>query len=290
MSFIKRSLLVIVGAVILTALPGCETVTGIKEENQQLREIILKQEDENRKLMAELEALRLRPEGIDPAELEAREIEINKREKQLAVLRTALRQMQGQVALSERIESQLQALADELGGELIGNKLVLPMDYYFKSGQYTLMPEGKKKLARFAQVLKDYRLQLMIVGHTDNVPIRHLKKKGITSNRLLSLYRSMAVLDHLEKNGYDKNLMYPTGWGELKPLYPNDSAKNRQLNRRVEIYVDPSGSGLLNASAITDVEPAYGSTVVSETDVYNNGTVVTDTEVFSGGGPVIATE
>ena len=283
MSFFKRSVLAIVGAIILTALPGCESVTGIKEENQQLREIILKQEDENRKLMAELEALRSRPEGIDPAELEAREIEINKREKQLSVLRSALRQMQGQVALSERIETQLQALADELGGELVGNKLVLPMDYYFKSGQYTLMPEGKKKLARFAQVLKDYHLQLMIVGHTDNVPIKHLRKKGITSNRLLSLYRAMAVLDHLAKNGYNKNLMYPTGWGELKPLYPNDTAKHRQLNRRVEIYVDPSGSGLLNASAITDVEPAYGAAPTT--------TVVSDTEVFSNnGGPVTATE
>lgn len=282
MSFLKRSVLAIVGAIVLTALPGCESVSGIKEENQQLREIILKQEDENRKLMADLEALRSRPEGIDPAELEAREIEINKREKQLSVLRAALRQMQGQVALSERIESQLQALADELGGELIGNKLVLPMDYYFQSGQYTLMPEGKKKLARFAQVLKDYHLQLMIVGHTDNVPIKHLRKKGITSNRLLSLYRAMAVLDQLSKNGYDKNLMYPTGWGELKPLYPNDTAKHRQLNRRVEIYVDPSGSGLLNASAITDVEPAYGAAPTT--------TVVTETEVFNDGGPVIATE
>ncbi len=278
MSFLKKSVLAIVGAIVLTALPGCESVSGIKEENQQLREIILKQEDENRKLMADLEALRSRPEGIDPAELAAREIEINKREKQLSVLRSALRQMQGQVALSERVESQLQSLADELGGELVGNKLVLPMDYYFKSGQYVLMPEGKKKLTRFAQVLKDYRLQLMIVGHTDNVPIKHLKKKGITSNRLLSLYRSMAVLNQLAVSGYDKNLMYPTGWGDLKPLYPNDTAKHRQLNRRVEIYVDPSGSGLLNASAITDVEPAYGGAPTVTPEVYNDG------------GPVIATE
>ncbi len=275
MSFVKRSVLAVIAAIVLTALPGCENISGVKEENQQLREIILKQEDENRKLMGELEALRLRPEGIDPAELEAREIEINKREKQLAVLRTALRQMQGQVALSERVESQLQALADELGGELVGNKLILPMDYYFKSGQYTLMAQGKKNLDRFAEVLKDYHLQLMIVGHTDNVPIKNLKKRGITSNRLLSLYRSMAVLNELEKAGYDKNLMYPTGWGELKPLYPNNSAKNRQLNRRVEIYVDPSGSGLLNASAITDVEPTYGAPLSSN-------------EMYGDGGPVIA--
>ncbi len=289
MSFFKRTVLAALGAIILTALPGCESLTGVKEENQQLREIILKQEDENRKLMAELEALRSRPEGIDPAELEAREIEINKREKQLAVLRSALRQMQGQVALSERIESQLESLAEELGGELVGNKLVLPMDYYFKSGQYTLMPDGKKKLTRFAQVLKDYRLQLMIVGHTDNVPIKHLRKKGITSNRLLSLYRAMAVLNQLEQAGYDKNLMYPTGWGELKPLYPNDSAKNRQLNRRVEIYVDPSGSGLLNASAITDVEPTYAPVSVSETNIYSDGNLQ-ETTIISEGGPVIATE
>ncbi len=263
----------------VTMLGGCDSITQVKEENQQLREIILKQEKANQQLQAQIEALRAKPEGVDPVELRRLELELQKREKQLAVYRRGLHQMRGRVALSERIEVKLQALADELGGEMVGNKLMLPCDYFFASGRYDLMPEGKKKLQKFAEVLKDENLMLMIVGHTDNVPIKNLKKRNITTNRQLSLMRATAVLEALNTAGYPKNLMYPTGWGELKPFVPNTSAKNRQLNRRVEIYVDPAGSGLMNASAITDVSPVVTEEVIS--------TPATTVEIVNDGGPVV---
>lgn len=261
---------------------GCESVTAVKEENQHLREIMLKQEKEMETLQAQIEALRLKGEGIDPAELEALEVEIAKRQKQNMIYQRALRQMQGTIALTEQIEDKLQALADELGGERVGNRIMLPCDYFFQSGRYTLMPEGKKKLVKFANALKGDNLTLMIVGHTDNVPVKHAKRYGIKDNRMLSLYRATSVLNALEKAGYPKSLMYPTGWGDLKPIVPNDSKQNRQRNRRVEIYVDVANSGMLNASAITEVSPVVTEEIIS-TPVATFG-VVTD------GGPVVADE
>lgn len=277
MNFIKRALCaaLIGGSLVLGG--GCEPVGQIKQENRELQEIILKQEQENKRLMAQLQALKAKPDGVDPAELSRLEIEINKRDKQLELLRRSLYQMQGRVALSERVEAKLQQLADELGGELVGNKLMLPCDYFFASGRYDLMPEGKQKLQKFAQVMRGENLMLMVVGHTDNDPIVHSKTRGVQSNLQLSLLRSIAVLDELNKSGYPRQLIYPTGWGELRPVVPNDSRANKQLNRRVEIYVDPAGSGLMDASAITNVAP-----VPDGGSFQPSGNV----QIIDGGGPV----
>lgn len=271
MNFWRRGLFAALAVSSLGLLGGCDSLTTVKAENQQLREVILKQEKENRKLMAQLEALRNSKTGVDPAELARLEAMLANREKQLALYRQSLEKLQGKVVLSERLQAKLQQLANELGGELVDNKLLLPCDYFFASGRYEMMPEGRQKLQRFADVLKDENLMLMIVGHTDADPIKNLKAKGITTNRQLSLMRALTVLENLKNSGYPESLMYPTGWGELKPVAANDTRHDKQLNRRVEIYVDPAGSGLMEGSAITNVnsaaavdEGATGPVVVGE--------------------------
>ena len=235
---------------------GCSR--SLREENQELRNLATRYEQENQRLMAQIAALRARPEGINPAELQRLEAEISQRDQKLTVLRNALTAMQGQVALTEQIELKLQRLAEELGGELIGNRLLLPGDYFFASGRYDLMPEGKSALKKFVDILGRDRFMLMITGYTDDVPVKHARKYGIQDNLHLSVMRAMSVLKQLNQYGYPKELMYPTGWGELKPVVDNSTAKGRQLNRRVEIYIDPAGSDLLNASAITSVSQAGG--------------------------------
>lgn len=261
MNFLRHGICAALALSTLGLFGGCDSLTTVKQENQQLREVILKQEKENRKLMAQLEAQLNRPEGMDPAERARLELQRQKLEQQLAHYRKALEQLQGKVVLSERLQAKLQALADELGGELVDNKLLLPCDYFFGSGRYEMMPEGRKKLERFAEVLLDENLMLMIVGHTDSDPIKNLKAKGITTNRQLSLMRALTVLENLRAAGYPQTLMYPTGWGDLKPVSGNASKHDKQLNRRVEIYVDPAGSGLMDSSAIMNVNPSGAEAV-----------------------------
>jgi flagellar motor protein MotB len=238
-------------ATILLFGSGCSH--NLREENQELRNLATRYEQENQRLMAQLAALRAKPEGVDPAELQRLEAEIRQRDQKLSVLRNALGTMQDQMALTGQIERKLQQLADELGGELVGSRLLLPGDYFFASGRYDLMPEGKAALKKFTDILGQDRFTLMISGYTDNVPIKHSRRYGVRSNRQLSLLRALSVLEQLHKNGYPENLMYPTGWGELHPVADNNTAHGRQLNRRVEIYIDPAGSDLLNAAVITDV-------------------------------------
>ncbi|GHS90810.1 hypothetical protein FACS1894139_14100 [Planctomycetales bacterium] len=243
-------------AALLALGSGCSR--SLREENQELRNLATRYEQENQRLMAQLAALRAKPDGVNPAELARLEAEISQRDQKLVVLRNALGAMQGQMALTEQIERKLQQLADELGGELVGNRLLLPGDYFFASGRHDLMPDGKSALKRFADILGNDRFMLMITGYTDDVPINHARKNGIRTNRQLSLLRALAVLEELHKNGYPNELMYPTGWGELKPIAANNDSQGRQLNRRVEIYIDPAGSDLLSAAAITNVNAANG--------------------------------
>jgi chemotaxis protein MotB len=98
----------------------------------------------------------------------------------------------------------------------------------------------------------------MITGHTDSDPVKHSRKKGIEDNRHLSVMRALNVLEEMKKHGYPGELLYPTGWGELRPVSSNDSKQGKARNRRVEIYIDPAASGFFSNVAITDVARPVG--------------------------------
>lgn len=238
---------------------GCEDPNQLRADNQHLRTEVFRLNEEAFRLRSEVEALRNQPAPrVDDSQIRAMQVELDTKERQIAALRNAINAYRRETILNERVEARLRALAAELDGEYLGNRLRLPGDYFFGSGQWDLMPQGKEALRRFAEIMNEEDLTIMIVGHTDNVPINRLRQRGVHTNRHLSLLRSHSVLQELEKFGYDSNLMYPTGWGELRPVASNATNEGRQANRRVEIYIDPAASGLLSVSAITDVEPAGG--------------------------------
>ncbi len=70
--------------------------------------------------------------------------------------------------------------------------------------------------------------QIMIVGHTSS--------EGSKSfNMELSRLRAKSVYEYLIENGIKKSSLRYEGRGDLEPIYTNDSEKNREKNRRVEI-------------------------------------------------------
>jgi OOP family OmpA-OmpF porin len=74
----------------------------------------------------------------------------------------------------------------------------------------------------------------MVEGHTDS--------DGTDKyNQRLSELRCSAVVDYMkivlaDSGSYDYDI---TAFGETKPIAPNDTDDNKQLNRRVEITVIP---------------------------------------------------
>jgi len=76
---------------------------------------------------------------------------------------------------------------------------------------------------------------IIVAGHTDNIPIYNSQ---FASNWALSAARAVAVGQELLNNSQIKpERMSVTGFADARPLFPNDTAKNRARNRRVEVIL-----------------------------------------------------
>jgi len=110
----------------------------------------------------------------------------------------------------------------------------------FDSGKANIKDEAKVILDKLAPVLKETHRQIRIEGHTDNLPIH---TPEFPSNWELSTARAVNVIKYLiEKHNFSPYILSAAGYGEYRPIAPNDSDKNRALNRRVDIVILKSTS------------------------------------------------
>jgi chemotaxis protein MotB len=104
----------------------------------------------------------------------------------------------------------------------------------FALGSTDLSPLGRRIIGAVAYVVKQYDDEVVVEGHTDNVPLR---RPGY-SNWNLSTDRAVAVLERLYRShGVAQRRMVASGYGEFHPLSPNTSAANRARNRRVDVLL-----------------------------------------------------
>ena len=113
------------------------------------------------------------------------------------------------------------------------------MEYYsIQEGIY----KGRRMtiLDKLAPLLKESYRQIRIEGHTDNLPIN---TPEFPSNWELSTARAVNVVKYMiEKHNFSPYIMSAAGYSEYRPVAPNDSIKNRALNRRVDIIILKSTS------------------------------------------------
>ena len=114
-------------------------------------------------------------------------------------------------------------------------------DILFPSGSADVKPTASPLLQEFVQILnKDdsQRLNILVVGHTDNKPISKAATRAKhADNWDLSVHRATSVTRTLAKAGLQEGRMGVAGYGPHQPIVPNTDEKNRQRNRRVEIFV-----------------------------------------------------
>ncbi len=105
----------------------------------------------------------------------------------------------------------------------------------FDSGKAELKPEAREILTKVAEILAQVDNEVTVEGHTDNVPQYSYR---FPSNWELSTGRATSVLRYLvEENDMEPQRFFAAGYGEYRPIAPNTSPENRQLNRRVDITV-----------------------------------------------------
>ena len=110
----------------------------------------------------------------------------------------------------------------------------------FGSGSIDVDAKGVTALQQLGKALKDQRdIQIMVEGHTDNVPISK-KSPYMQDNWDLSVMRATSITKILTKAGVSANQITASGKGEYYPLAPNDNSQNKQKNRRTEIIVTPN--------------------------------------------------
>lgn len=110
----------------------------------------------------------------------------------------------------------------------------------FGSGSINVDAKGVTALQQLAKAIKDQRdIQIMIEGHTDNVPISK-KSQYMQDNWDLSVMRATAITKILTSAGVSAKQVTAAGKGEFSPLAVNDSPQNKQKNRRTEIIITPN--------------------------------------------------
>jgi outer membrane protein OmpA-like peptidoglycan-associated protein len=133
--------------------------------------------------------------------------------------------------LSEQLNSVLQTRDSARG-------LIVSMsDVLFDTGQYSLKPGAREKLAKVAGILLAYPgLNIAVGGYTDNVG-------GDAMNQTLSENRAGSVRDYLVNQGVGTDLVSAKGYGNTLPVASNDNSAGRQQNRRVELLVSGDAIG-----------------------------------------------
>jgi chemotaxis protein MotB len=109
-------------------------------------------------------------------------------------------------------------------------------DAFFDSGQDVLKSDMKKGLNQIAELLNKVDNNIIIEGHTDNIPISSNNK--YTSNWQLSAARAANVAQYLvELEAVDGARVSAVGYGEYRPVASNVTKDGRNQNRRVDIIV-----------------------------------------------------
>lgn len=111
-------------------------------------------------------------------------------------------------------------------------KLVLTEGVLFASGSADLKEPAKKVLVPIAAELRKLPNDVVIEGHTDDVPI---KRGRYGSNWELSMARAYAVVRFMEEQGLSARHLAGIGYGENRPVAGNATAEGRARNRRIEI-------------------------------------------------------
>lgn len=197
------------------------------------------------KRLEELENISATDSAAKNAEIELLKKDIEDKKALVKRIRALL--LRGGLQLPVELSIALQEFAktsDMIGFDEETGILKFKSDFLFRSGSADVADKAKASIAALSAILNSEAgksFDIIIAGHTDNDPIKHSRAQHPT-NWHLSSHRAIGVLTSLEKNGVVSGRLSARGFGEYRPLGPNDDKKGKTANRRVEIYIVPKGA------------------------------------------------
>ncbi len=190
--------------------------------------------------------------------------ELNKKQKELSKEREALDQQIKKIQHLENLIAQKDAKLNNLKGSLSralnkfkdqglkvtekDGKIYISMEnkLLFDSGSWNIKQNGRDAIKTIANILSiNPDVEIMIEGHTDNVPYRG--KGQIQDNWDLSVKRATSVVRQLMNNkNIDPKRLIPAGRSKYLPVADNSTAEGRAKNRRIEVILTPRLDEIMN--------------------------------------------
>lgn len=187
----------------------------------------------------------------DRVQLEARTAEADraKRDAAAAQAQAAAAQAQAQDAQAQAAAAQqqaaqqadrasrLEALLVELHAQKTERGMVVTIgDVLFATDRAELNANGMATVRKLAEIMtQNPDRTVMVEGFTDSTG-------SASHNKDLSERRAASVAQALVGLGVPRERIGMRGYGEAFPVASNDTAANRQLNRRVEIVLSNAGA------------------------------------------------
>lgn len=137
----------------------------------------------------------------------------------------------------KEIESRFQDMKDLLQVDISKDGMTIRLmgESTFDSGKAEIRARMIPLLEKIGSVLKKTNDNIIISGHTDNVPV---KGSRLRSNLELSMARAASVAQFLiHHSSIDPRRISTMGFGEYRPIESNDTSRGREKNRRVEIIL-----------------------------------------------------
>ncbi len=241
---------------------GGKRLQAVVSERDSLCTSLADQKSVNERLVSDNKNLQMKlsgQENINESQserLNQQSEELSQKDKDLQNKERMLREMQAIIARQDAMTKKLnQTLRDALVGfnsdeltmEIRDGKVYVSMSdkLLFKSGSTAVEPKGVEALKVLADVLnKNPDIQILVEGHTDNVPI---KTAVFKDNWDLSVGRATVITRMLnEKYGVAATRMTASGRGEYYPKASNETAEGKAKNRRTEIILSPKLDEIMN--------------------------------------------
>jgi chemotaxis protein MotB len=212
---------------------------------EKYNKLLAGQGSENRKLLSDLEALRLdlmnREDSVaalgrrvaeKQAALADREAKLAELERELKAKDAAMRQLKDKVSSALTGFEGKGLTVEQRNGRIyvsMENKLLFP------SGSYAVDSKGREIIVKLAKAIEHEKdLNVLVEGHTDT---DRVQPGGILKDNWdLSVLRATSVVRIMQENSrMDPVRITAAGRGEFLPVDPGDKAKNR----RIEIILAP---------------------------------------------------
>ncbi|MEK6254657.1 MAG: OmpA family protein, partial [Gemmatimonadales bacterium] len=134
----------------------------------------------------------------------------------------------------------VEAIFTPLEGEVLRSedRLILRLaGLTFPSGSDELRPDNFALLTKVQRVVREFpEARIVVEGHTDS-------QGNESMNQSLSRRRAIAVREYLLSNiAMSADRITAVGYGESRPVAPNNTEAGRTRNRRIEITLTFDGT------------------------------------------------